>query len=201
MSIGSTSKNYPASLDTFATWQDDIDNILAVIVNDVQEQIIAIETELGTDPAGSLTDVKTRLAVSIENDGTLKADTVDTSQLVDDAVGEAEIDLGTGANQVNHDTLGFQKKSITVSSTAGTYAFDFTDEGLADYTSTTYAILLCPTDTNPNKVWPVVSSGTKATTGFTIELRQPGTNGSAPYNADAGAGGNVVIDVLTLHSV
>jgi len=72
MSIGSTIKQYPTAIDQFATWQDDIDNILAVIVNDVQDQVIVIETELGTDPAGSMADLKTRLAVSINDDGTLK---------------------------------------------------------------------------------------------------------------------------------
>ena len=72
MAIGSTVKQYPTAIDQFATWQDDIDTIVATIVNDVQDQIIAIETELGTDPAGSLTDVKTRLAVSINDNGTLK---------------------------------------------------------------------------------------------------------------------------------
>lgn len=72
MSSGSTSKNYPGGIDTFATWEDDIDNIIAKIVNDVQDQLIAVQTELGTDPAGSLTDVKTRLAVMLNNDGTLK---------------------------------------------------------------------------------------------------------------------------------
>ena len=41
--------------------------------NQIRRAVIAIETELGTDPAGSLTDVKTRLAVSINDDGTLKS--------------------------------------------------------------------------------------------------------------------------------
>ena len=43
--------------------------------------IIAIETELGTDPAGSLTDVKTRLAVALNDDGTLKIAAVTTSHV------------------------------------------------------------------------------------------------------------------------
>lgn len=41
--------------------------------NQVKDALIKIETELGTDPAGSLTDVKTRLAVVLENNGTMKS--------------------------------------------------------------------------------------------------------------------------------
>ena len=200
MSQGSTNKNYPAGIDTFITWEDDIDNIIATSDNDSYSQIIAIQTELGTDPAGSMTDVKTRLAVSIEDNGTLKATTVDSSQLVTDSVNETHIDLGNGANQVDHNTFGFQKATVTVTATDGTYSFDFTDEGLTDYSSAAYQVLLTPVGTNATNCWAVVS-GAKATTGFTIALMTGGTNGSAPYNADAGAGGNVDVDVLTLHQV
>ena len=72
MSIGSTSKNYPTNIDTFATWQDKIDLIKAKIVNDVQDQIITIENTLGINPQGSATDLVARLSVSLNNDGTLK---------------------------------------------------------------------------------------------------------------------------------
>jgi len=188
MSSGSTVKQYPGAIDQFITWQDDVDTIVAAAVNDAYTQIIAIQTELGTDPAGSMDDVKTRLAVSLNNDGTLK----------DDSVNDAKIDLGTGANQVSHTTFGFQKKTITVVAAAGTYAFDFTDEGLSDYGSASYQIFLCPVGTNASKVWAVVD-GAKATTGFTIKILQPGTNGTAAY--DPTAQGNVDVDVITLHTV
>jgi len=201
MAQGSTNKQYPTAIDTFTTWEDDIDNILALTVNDIADQLVAVQTELGTDPAGTLTNLKSRLAVSINNDGTLKTDTVDTDQLAADSVNETHIDLGNGANQVDHNTLGFQKKTVTVSAVNGEYAFDFTDEGLADYGSTAYQVFLCPADTNPNNVWAVVKDSTKATTGFTIKLRQPGLNGAADYNADAGAGGNVAVDIITIHQV
>jgi hypothetical protein len=41
-------------------------------MNAVQTDVTAIETELGTDPAGTTTDVKTRLAVSLADDGDLR---------------------------------------------------------------------------------------------------------------------------------
>ena len=187
MSVGSTVKQYPTGIDQFITWQDDVDTIIASAVNDLHDQVIAIETELGTNPAGSETDVKTRLAASLNNDGTVK----------DDVIKDAAIDLGTAANQVNHSTFGFQKKTVTVTDASGEYSFDFTDEGLSDYGSISYQIFLCPTGTNID-VWAVVS-GSKTTTGFTIKLLQPGTNGSSAY--DPTSQGNVDVDVITLHSV
>jgi hypothetical protein len=60
---------YPGSLDSFAPKTDGVDDVLAAHVNDIQTAIVAIETELGTDPAGILTDLKTRLAVSLSDAG------------------------------------------------------------------------------------------------------------------------------------
>lgn len=65
---------YPASLDSFTTKTDGVDDVLAAHVNSLQTSVVAIETELGTDPAGSATDVKTRLAHSINNGGFLEFD-------------------------------------------------------------------------------------------------------------------------------
>lgn len=72
MSIGSTNKQYPIGIDTFTIWQDDIDTVIASNVNDVQTQIIAIESTLGINPQGSALTLKDRLATSINDDGTLK---------------------------------------------------------------------------------------------------------------------------------
>ena len=63
---------YPASLDSFTTNTDDVDDVLAADMNSVQTAIEAIETELGTDPAGSATDLKTRLAFALSNAGPLQ---------------------------------------------------------------------------------------------------------------------------------
>ena len=54
---------YPSTIDTFASNTDGVDDVLAADMNAVQTAANAIETELGTDPAGTFTDVKTRLAV------------------------------------------------------------------------------------------------------------------------------------------
>jgi hypothetical protein len=72
MATGSTNHNYPSSIDTFATYQDDVDSITAISVNDCHTSILAVENELGTNPKGSASTLKARLAVSINDDGTLK---------------------------------------------------------------------------------------------------------------------------------
>src|SRR4030065_2005285 len=64
--------SYPASIDNFTAKVDDVDDVMAQDVNEMQTAIKAIETELGTDPAGSVTDVKTRLSTVISDAGYLK---------------------------------------------------------------------------------------------------------------------------------
>src|SRR4030042_188506 len=65
---------YPGSLDSFTANVDDVDDVLAADVNELQTAIVAIETELGTDPAGSAATVVARLAHSINNAGMLEFD-------------------------------------------------------------------------------------------------------------------------------
>lgn len=89
--------SFPSGLDTRTTVTDDPagTEIVASHHNGPAAAIIAVETELGTDPAGSAADLKTRLAVALNDDGTVKS-----------TVNQA----GTGA-------------SITYSSGVFTYAF------------------------------------------------------------------------------
>jgi len=67
------SVNYPGALDSFVAKQDGpTHKIMAAHINKLQEAVVAVETELGTDPAGSLDNLKARLAVSLFNNGKLK---------------------------------------------------------------------------------------------------------------------------------
>lgn len=52
---------YPGALDGFSTKVDAVDSVIAQHINDPQDSIVAIETELGTDPAGTFATVKLRL--------------------------------------------------------------------------------------------------------------------------------------------
>ncbi len=63
---------YPASIYNPGTLTDNVDYPLAADINVPNAELVLIETELGTDPAGTMTDVKTRLAVSLANDGDLR---------------------------------------------------------------------------------------------------------------------------------
>ena len=65
---------YPGTLDSFTAKVDNVDDVIAADVNTLQAAIVATQTELGTDPAGSATDLKTRLAHSINNAGWLEFD-------------------------------------------------------------------------------------------------------------------------------
>ena len=66
---------YPGVLDTRTALTNGPtgDIIEANHPNGLGAAILAIEGELGTDPAGSAVDVKTRLAVALNNDGTVKS--------------------------------------------------------------------------------------------------------------------------------
>lgn len=69
------SASYPGSIKTFTNPNGtDLQSSPphALQHENENDEINAIETELGTNPAGSKTDLKTRLAVSINDDGTLK---------------------------------------------------------------------------------------------------------------------------------
>lgn len=64
--------DYPGSLYTKTTVTDDVTDVLAVHHNDQEDEILATQTELGTDVAGSAATLKARLAVSMADDGTLE---------------------------------------------------------------------------------------------------------------------------------
>lgn len=61
---------YPGALDTDSTPESSSTVARADVPNDLAAAVIAIQTELGTDPAGSLTDVKTNLQTEHGADGT-----------------------------------------------------------------------------------------------------------------------------------
>jgi len=62
---------YPTVIDTSTTLTDGSsgDQIVANHPNGLAAAVIALETELGTDPAGSATDLKTRLRTALTDDG------------------------------------------------------------------------------------------------------------------------------------
>ena len=73
--LNSGTSGYPAAVDTSPDLTDGAsgDEIVSAHQDGRGAAIVAIETELGTDPAGSTTDVKTRLAVALNDDGSVKS--------------------------------------------------------------------------------------------------------------------------------
>jgi len=67
---------YPTALDTASTEVDSPaagkTRVRAAVANDLYAAVIAVQTELGVDVAGSAADLVTRLALSLEDTGYLK---------------------------------------------------------------------------------------------------------------------------------
>jgi hypothetical protein len=63
--------SFPAAAKSWTPVVDNVTEAQAVDVNTIYDEVTAIETELGTDPAGTATDVKTRLARSLDGVGNL----------------------------------------------------------------------------------------------------------------------------------
>ena len=53
--------DYPGAVDSFTTKVDNVNDIMAADVNELQAAIVAVETELGVDPAGTDATVVARL--------------------------------------------------------------------------------------------------------------------------------------------
>lgn len=64
--------SYPATIPTFATVVDGVDDVLATHINTPATELKAVMDELGTDPAGSAASVKVRLAASLSDAGYLR---------------------------------------------------------------------------------------------------------------------------------
>lgn len=66
--------NWPTSLDTFPVNVDSVDDVLAADMNNVQDAVAALETELGTGGLkGTTASLTARLNVGLNADGTIAA--------------------------------------------------------------------------------------------------------------------------------
>lgn len=78
------SSAYPGALDSFTPKTDDVDDVLANDVNELQDGLEAVQAELGTDPAGTYATVKERLDdgnMATVHASTSKATPVDADEL------------------------------------------------------------------------------------------------------------------------
>lgn len=63
--------SYPAAIWSPAVKTDKVDLVAADHINRLQEEVVAIQTELGADVAGSATDLVARLARALANSGAI----------------------------------------------------------------------------------------------------------------------------------
>ena len=101
--------DYPGSLYTKTTVTDDVTDVLAAHHNDQEDEILAVETELGTDVAGSAATLKARLAHSINDAGYLEFDGVSELTISSGAVTVTQnfhtVDTEADAASDNLDTI------------------------------------------------------------------------------------------------
>lgn len=67
--------SYPSAVKSFTTKTNYVDLVDASHVNDLQDEVVAVETELGTDVAGSAATLKARLAISLADSGGIQSGT------------------------------------------------------------------------------------------------------------------------------
>lgn len=82
--------DYPGSIHSFTDKTDGVDTYLAADINEAYAEIAALETEIGTDPAGSASDLKTRLAQSLDGLGNLDMNPATTLTLSGGAITAAQ---------------------------------------------------------------------------------------------------------------
>jgi hypothetical protein len=94
--------NYPESLDTdveIPRVDDNITEIGGEVINALREAVFAIETTLGEDPHGSATDLVTRLAVALDDNGNLKASALAVAGILTSPIVNADISSSAGIEE------------------------------------------------------------------------------------------------------
>lgn len=111
-----TPPKYPDQIPTLGDLpnrQDDVDWIYAARYNELKKELRAALIELGTNPAGNAADLKTRLAVTLDDDGVLRTDLTPTFAGL-----TIQANLGTPAVLINQagagDILNLQDGGNTV---------------------------------------------------------------------------------------
>jgi len=118
-----TPPEYPAAIPDEVTdlpdRLDDIDWIEAARYNEVKKELVAIMTELGTDPAGASTDVKTRLALlALIADPTFTGDA--TIPTIDLTGGQIKFPAGVQASADANTLDDYEEGTFTLTLTCST---------------------------------------------------------------------------------
>jgi hypothetical protein len=196
---------YPGGLPTFDENVDDVTIVAAEIVNKIQRELLGALTELGTDPAGSETDLKTRLAAGLTAAGSLNLEqpseltisssgiTVTKNWHTVDTEGDASTDdLTTITNTTGPSLLilspASNDRTVVIKNTGSniycTGNADITLENIYDF-----AILI---HLSGSDVWYAagflnkVDGGAKMSNGVTSLLHMDGNDGATEFEDAAG---------------
>jgi hypothetical protein len=63
---------YPTSLKTYTTKTNKVDIVDATHINDIQNEVVALEVNIGTSPGGSFGTLATRLAQMMDTNGSIQ---------------------------------------------------------------------------------------------------------------------------------
>ena len=91
--------NFPTTLDddgSIYRVDDDLSEIGSDVINQLRSAIFAVEANLGLSAKGSLSDLSTRLNVSINSDGTIKASALTSVGLVTLPITNAQVGVNAG---------------------------------------------------------------------------------------------------------
>jgi hypothetical protein len=193
--------SYPTSVKDFGS---DVVNSTSVIeashINDIRDEVEAIETELGSDPSGSESTVKDRIAALESADlqfdvkASCRVATIGNGDLATDfATGESidEVTLSTGDRiLIKNQTLGATNGIYTVNASGEpTRATDFDSD--ADVTAGAY-MWVTEGDVNDNTAW-VLGTNDPINLGTTLLVFNQ-WSGDYPYNwTAAGDGGSRIV--------
>lgn len=111
---------YPGAVDTFTTKTDNVDAILASHVNELQNSIVAVETELGVDPAGGSTNLVTRLKGLGDANASTSTSTSSNQTLTDASNGLHFVTPGA-AIDYTLPAVGSANHPFVISNRSGTY--------------------------------------------------------------------------------
>ncbi len=107
--------SYPGSIKSFTTKTNNVDTVDAAHINDLQDEVEAIQTELGADVAGDYSDLVTRLAKeSIKARGKISYsggtptldDDFNVASIGDTAAGKCTITIDTDFADGNYTVMG-----------------------------------------------------------------------------------------------
>lgn len=128
------SSTYPTSIIAFTTKTNRVDLVDAAHVNSLQDEVVAIETELGSAVKGTATDLKTRLARSLANNGDLRNGT---------SFPVTEIGDGTPFYRTDEDTFYVYNGSSWIgTSSTSNLAFSAATMDASDYTANDHGVVV-----------------------------------------------------------